>query len=149
MNSSLQAQRAALDQQIAQEEREEARNLWEQAKGRARKAKEEVYKLRAAFKQSVAAWQAYELECAVVKQSLEAHVAARPSDDSFPTAAEVDAWEAERVRLHNLLTVDMRARRLELADTMERDRLAVLRANQELATLAYAERNARPRALGK
>jgi hypothetical protein len=146
MISNLQAQRTALDIQIAQEEHEEAKQVWEQAKARAREAKLARREKLATFKSSEAAWQAYELECEKVRQSLELHTLQRPRDDDFPTTAELEYWEVERVRLYGLLTVEMRARRLELASTMEIDRLAVLKADQELTRLADAERNARSKA---
>jgi hypothetical protein len=69
-------------------------------------------------------------------------------EDDFPTAVELRAWEDKRKRLHKLLTVSMRAQRLELTSVMERNRIEVIKADQRFILLAHAERNARTKALG-
>lgn len=149
MTSTLQAQRNAIDQQIAQEQHAEAMTAWEQAKKQAREGEAKVGELRRVFNKSAAQWAAYEKECDQVRQSLELHLAQRPAPDDFPLAEELTAWEEKRARLHKLLTVSMRARRLDLANVMEHDRQELLKADQIFISLAYAERVARTKALGE
>ena len=149
MIRDLLEQRTELDRKIAEEQHQAAMTAWEDAKTKAREAKENVGKMRQAFNQASNEWSNYELECQHVQISLEHHEAAKPKHDDLPTEAELEAWERKRHRLRRTLSGPMYTRRQNLASNRERARIDLINADAAFVQMAYAERNARAKALGE
>jgi hypothetical protein len=139
----LQLQKAEVEKNLAAAQRAENIANWKKLRTEARAAKGKAMELLRTFRQAEADWAAYEAKCEEVRQKISEHEAAKPAPEYFPTEQENTLWEQKSARLNDILTVEMRERRLSLAHTKELARHAALSADEIFQKLVLAERNAR------